>query len=90
LDVSIIIVNWNTEDLLRNCLQSILEQAGDVYYEIIVVDNASSDGSVDMVRSCFPDATVIVEQTNRGYAAAANDGIRVARGRYVLVLNSDT
>lgn len=90
MDVSIIVVSWNTKELLCDCLGSILEQAGDVDYDIIVVDNASSDGSADMVRSRFPEATLIVEQTNRGYAAAINDGIRVAQGRYVLVLNSDT
>lgn len=90
MDVSIVVVNWNTKSLLYDCLESVVGQAGDVDYEIIVVDNASSDGSVDMVRSCFPDATVIVEQTNRGYAAAINDGIEAAKGRYVLVLNSDT
>jgi GT2 family glycosyltransferase len=90
LDVSVIVVSWNTKELLCDCLGSILEQAGDLDYEIIVVDNASSDGSADMVRSRFPEATVIVEQSNRGYSAAANTGIRVAQGRYVLVLNSDT
>lgn len=90
MDVSVIIVNWNTKVLLYNCLQSILEQVGDVDYEIIVVDNASSDSSADMVQSDFPDVTLIVEQSNRGYAAATNTGIRVAQGRYVLVLNSDT
>jgi len=90
LDVSVIVVSWNTKGLLCDCLQSILEQAGDVDYEIVVVDNASSDGSAEMVRSHFPNVTLIVEQTNRGYAAAINDGIRVAQGRYVLILNSDT
>ena len=90
MDVSVIIVNWNTKHLLRNCIESIYEQAGDVDYEIIVVDNASSDGSAEMVRSEFAGTTVIVEQTNRGYAAAINDGIKFSQGKYVLVLNSDT
>jgi hypothetical protein len=90
LDVSAIIVNWNTKELLRNCIASIYEQAGSVNYEIIVIDNASSDGSCEMVRSEFPEVILTVEPTNRGYAAAINDGIRIAHGRYVLVLNSDT
>ena len=53
MDVSIIIVNWNTRELLRDCLTSVFEQAGDVDYEVIVVDNASTDGSVEMVRNEF-------------------------------------
>ncbi|MCK5271062.1 MAG: glycosyltransferase family 2 protein [Sedimentisphaerales bacterium] len=89
MDVSVVIVNWNTKALLHDCLVSVLEQAGDVDYEIIVVDNASSDGSADMVQSDFPDVTLVVELANRGYAAGVNAGIRVAQGRYVLVLNSD-
>lgn len=90
MDVSVIIVNWNTKKLLQDCLTSIYKEAGKVHYEVIVVDNASSDGSAEMVRSEFPAAKLIVEQTNRGYAAGVNDGIRIAQGKYVLVLNSDT
>ena len=89
LDVSIIIVNWNTKDLLRNCIKSIYQQSGSVVYEVVVVDNASSDGSVGMVRSEFPQVKVIVEKSNRGYAVAVNEGIVISTGRYVLVLNSD-
>lgn len=90
MDVSVIIVNWNTKLALESCIESIYKEAGDVEYEIIVIDNASSDGSAEMVRCRFPEAVLIVEQTNRGYAAAVNKGIGIARGRYVLVLNSDT
>lgn len=90
MEVSVIIVNWNTKNLLRDCIQSILEHAGNVDYEIIVVDNASSDGSAEMVRSDFPKVRLIVKHTNRGYAAGVNDGIRSAKCRYVLLLNSDT
>lgn len=89
MDVSIIIVNWNTDLLLRDCLASVYEEAGSVYYEVIVVDNASLDGSVEIVRTEFPHAKLIAEKTNRGYAAAINDGLRIAEGKYVLVLNSD-
>jgi len=89
LDVSIIIVNWNTLALLRDCLNSIYEQVGDVSYEIVVVDNASSDGSPEMVSSDFPSVLLVVEDANRGYAAAINSGIRRAKGRYALILNSD-
>lgn len=90
MDVSIVIVNWNTRELLRDCLSSIYEQAGDVGYEIIVVDNASTDGSTEMIRSDFARVILIENSENRGFAAANNQGIAQARGRYVLLLNSDT
>jgi GT2 family glycosyltransferase len=90
MDVSVIIVNWNTKEHLRNCLTSIYEQAGDVNYEIVVVDNASIDGSAEMLRDEFQDVILIENTENRGFAAANNQGIAVAKGRYVLLLNSDT
>jgi len=89
-DVSVIVVNWNTKLLLRDCLASIYEQPGDVNYEVIVVDNASSDGSVEMVREEFPQIILVENSVNRGFAAANNRGIALAKGRYVLLLNSDT
>ncbi len=89
-DVSIIVVNWNTQDILRNCLKSIYEQGGEVALEVIVVDNASTDGSADMVRKDFPQVILIENSENRGFAAANNQGIAKAMGRYILLLNSDT
>ncbi|HUW19290.1 MAG TPA: glycosyltransferase [Sedimentisphaerales bacterium] len=89
MDVSVIVVNWNTRELLHDCLKSVYEHASSLEFEVIVVDNASTDGSAGMVREVFPDATLIVNNTNRGYAAALNEGMRIARGRYFLVLNSD-
>lgn len=88
-DVSVIIVNWNTRDLLRNCLRSITDQTT-VAHEIIVVDNASRDGSAEMVRAEFPDVTLIANTENGGFAAANNQGLRISRGRTVLLLNPDT
>lgn len=90
MDVSIIIVNWNTKELLRNCLISIDEKAGNVDYQIIVIDNASSDGSAEMVKTGFPAVLLIDNSKNQGFAAANNQGIRIAKGRYILLLNSDT
>ena len=90
MDVSVIVVNWNTKVLLHNCLKSIYEQAGDVDFEVIVVDNASTDGSAGMVKKNFPDVTLIENSENRGYAAACNQGMRIVDSRYVLILNSDT
>ena len=88
-DVSIVVVNWNTRELVCNCLKSIFEQAGRINYEVIVVDNGSSDDSVQEVERRFPGVQVIANVTNRGYAAACNQGISASSGRYVLLLNSD-
>jgi hypothetical protein len=90
LDVSVIIVNWNTRDILRDCLRSVYEQTRDIRYEVIVVDNASSDGSAEMVREEFSQVILIENAENRGFAAANNQGMAIAHGRYVLLLNSDT
>ncbi len=88
--VSILIVSWNTREILRDCLRTVYEQTKNVPFEVIVVDNASADGSVEMVRTAFPQAVLRANTTNRGFAAANNQGIEVAQGRYVLLLNSDT
>ncbi len=90
MDVSVIIVNWNTKGLLRDCLSSVYEHAGEVDYEIIVIDNASTDGSASMVKNDFRQVILIENSKNRGFAAANNQGMAVAKGRYVLLLNSDT
>lgn len=87
--VSIIIVNWNTRDLLRGCLASIRNQTA-AAHEVIVVDNASSDDSAEMVRAEFPNVVLIANDTNRGFAAANNQGLSVAQGRHLLLLNPDT
>lgn len=89
VDLSVIIVNWKTKDELRACLRSTLE--GDrTSMEIIVVDNASHDGSVEMLKREFPSVQVIENEANYGFARAANIGIKASSGRYVLLLNPDT
>ena len=90
MDVSIIIVNWNTRDFLRDCLSSVFNQTQGIEFEVIVIDNGSSDRSVQMVEAEFPQVTIIANAENRGFAAANNQGMAIARGRYVLLLNSDT
>lgn len=90
LDISIIIVNWNTRDLLADCLNSIARTAAGMAHEIIVVDNASSDGSREMVREHFPHVRLLVNAGNVGFAKANNQAIQASAGRYVLLLNSDT
>lgn len=89
IDISIIIVNWNTKDFLMECLNS-LEECSSVYKkEVIVVDNGSSDGSLEAVRVTFPEAQVIQNNANLGFAKANNIGIAKSRGRYVCLVNSD-
>jgi len=90
LDVSAIIVNWNTRDILRDCLRSVYEQTQAITFEVIVIDNASSDDSAAMVRREFPQAILIENPENRGFAAANNQGMKIGKGRYVLLLNPDT
>ena len=90
MDVSIIIVSWNTKDILYDCIKSISSQTWDIDYETIVVDNASTDGSAEMVRKNFPSVILIENSENCGFDAANNQGMTIAKGRYVLLLNSDT
>jgi GT2 family glycosyltransferase len=89
-DVSIVIVNWNAKGYLRDCLRSIAEQTRECSYEIIVVDNASTDGSQAMLEAEFPSVRAIFSEENLGFAGGNNEGLRVASGRYVLLLNPDT
>lgn len=90
-DVSVVVVSYNTRELLRACLRSIAERgARRVAYEVIVVDNASRDGSAEMVAREFPQVRLIRNRDNVGFAAASNQGARASCGRYVLLLNSDT
>lgn len=90
-DLSIVILSYNTKELLRECLLSIMKyETRSMKYEIIVVDNASSDGSTDMVKEEFKDVTLIANQKNVGYSAGNNRGVKSAKGGYVLFLNADT
>lgn len=90
MDISIIIVNWNTRDLLHNCLESVYRTIGDIRHEIIVVDNASGDGSAAMLRNRHPQVRLIQNTENRGFGTANNQALRIMAGRYALLLNSDT
>lgn len=90
LRLTIIVVNWNTVSLLRDCLDSLLGQEMGVTHEIIVVDNASADGSPQMVAATFPSVRLIRNHENLGFAKANNQAIKEAKGDYILLLNSDT
>lgn len=87
MGLSIVVVNWNTRDLLANCLRSI---GGGGTLDVVVVDNASSNGSAAMVEQEFPEARLITNERNLGFASAANQGICLSKSRYLLLLNSDT
>ncbi len=104
MDLSIIIVNWNTKRLLDECLSSIYRETQKINFEIFVVDNLSSDGSAQMVREKYlparafgsgrwqagPQVKLIENKENRGFAAANNQALKGASGRYILFLNPDT
>lgn len=90
IDVSIIIVNYNVKDFLHQCLTSIDKAKHGLTLEVFVVDNASSDGSIDFLEPLFPEYIFIRSQENLGFAKANNIAIRKARGRHLLILNPDT
>lgn len=89
IDVSVIIVNWNTKALLLACVESVYRSTRESSIEIIVVDNASTDGSMDALRESFPEVRIIVNPENFGFAKANNIGMKIARGAYVCLINSD-
>lgn len=87
--VSIVVLNYNGKKYLENCLSSIIKQNGPPY-EIIVVDNASSDGSAEYVRSTFPSVRLVENDKNLGFAGGNNRGVEEAKGEFVVLLNNDT
>ena len=90
IDLSIIVVNWNTCTLLAQCLQSLEDTIRDAHFEVWVVDNGSSDESVAMIRRQFPKTHLITNSENVGFVRANNQALAHCQGRYVLLLNSDT
>ncbi|MCX6794206.1 MAG: glycosyltransferase family 2 protein [Candidatus Gottesmanbacteria bacterium] len=89
MELSIVIVNFNTKDLIRTCLDSIKKWSDGAVWEIIVVDNGSTDESVETLKK-FTGITLILNKKNEGFAKANNCGIKIAKGKYILLLNSDT
>ena len=89
VDVSIVIVSFNTKDLTRQCLEHVQKHAAAVRHEVLVVDNASGDGSADMVAAEFPRVHLVRSNENKGFAGGNNPAMKIARGRYILLLNSD-
>jgi hypothetical protein len=90
MKLSIIIVNYNGKDLTLDCLESIYSRLDNIDFEIIVVDNASKDMSIEAIIEQFPQVAVIRNNENLGFSKANNQGIKIAKGEYVLLLNNDT
>jgi hypothetical protein len=90
IDLSIVIVSYNTMEMTRDCLKSVYCNIGSLTCEVIVVDNNSQDGSLDMIARDFPEVILISNNANLGFAAANNQGFAVAKGEFLLMLNSDT
>lgn len=92
MTLSIVIANWNTKGLIEGCINSIYNStpAGELSFEIIIIDNASTDGSREFLHSIKDKITLIENDTNIGYAKACNQGMKIAKGRYILLLGSDT
>jgi GT2 family glycosyltransferase len=90
LDVTIIIVAWNVRHCVEQCLDSVFKKTNGINFEVIYVDNGSTDGTVEWVKSKYPETIIIQNHENLGFIKANNQAIRIARGRYVLLLNSDT
>ena len=86
--VSAIVVNWNTRDQLLDCLRA-FHACSDVPAEAVVVDNASADGSAEVVAREFPETKLLRQQTNLGFGRANNAGLQVADGRFILLMNPD-
>ena len=90
LELSVVIVSWNVRGLLRRCLQSIYDSVQGLRFEVFVVDNASHDGSPEMVGAEFPAVHLIANSENLGFGRANNQALRLCSGRYVLLINPDT
>lgn len=90
MDLSVIIVNYNTKDLTKKCLLSVFASKTNYKFEVIVADNGSTDGSIEMIRSEFPQVQLIENHANLGFSKGNNVAIRKSRGRMVLLLNTDT
>lgn len=90
MKISIVIVSWNTKDLLKKCLDSLVKYGKEFDLEIFVIDNASTDGTTWMMKNDFPEINFIPNKENAGFAKANNQGIKRSTGDYILLLNPDT
>lgn len=89
-DLSIIIVNYNKFKMLKECLESIYKNTSIINFETFVIDNASTDNSIPMVKQNFPQVNLIKNLSNFGFSKANNQAIKISKGKYILLLNNDT
>ena len=89
-EVSVMLVNWNTREMTLDCLRTVFAQTRSTPFEVILVDNGSADGSAEAIAAEFPQVVLMAEQENHGFAKATNISVERARGKYVLLLNTDT
>src|ERR1700682_2151979 len=87
--VAVVVVSYNTRDLLISCLSSVIESTSPADIEIVVVDNASNDGSLEALRQTFPQVITIVNRANLGFGVACNQAIRASNAPFILLMNSD-
>ena len=90
MELSIIIVNWNSKDYLQKCIASILDSKSNIQYEIVVIDGGSFDGAGEMLKQCYPQVKFIQSDKNLGFAKANNVAFKASCGNYILFLNPDT
>jgi len=88
--ISVIVISFNGRDFIENCVSSVIDSLEGNPYELIIIDNASEDGTVEVIKSLFPQVNLIQNEANYGFAKAVNQGLSEARGEYVLILNQDT
>ncbi len=90
IDLSVIIVNYNVKDFLQSLLLSLNKALKNISHEIFIVDNASTDGSVELIKNSFPEVTLIDNKINLGFSKANNQGMKISKGKYILLINPDT
>lgn len=90
MKLSIVMVNWKTKELTAAAIASVFEQTKALLFEVILIDNNSADGSVETLRALFPQITIIENNANLGFGKANNQGMRLAKGQYIMLLNTDT
>ena len=88
-DLSVVIISWKMKELLSNCLASLTKYTSGLKYELILIDNNSQDGTIEMIESEYPDAKFIKNEKNNGVAPARNQGLELVEGKYVLILDAD-
>ncbi|MCK9209500.1 MAG: glycosyltransferase family 2 protein [Ignavibacteriaceae bacterium] len=88
-DVSIVIITWKMRDLLQKCLDSIYQYTKEISFELILIDNCSNDGTVELIEQNFPNINLIKNNENKGVAPARNQGMKITKGKYILILDAD-